>query len=225
MIFSVEPVRAPLPGVAGHRVEIEAVGRKGIDRAGSTVAVVSGVLAGKLTLPYIAAMLSVGTQFVSPGVEFLDQAAAGSVLPLGLGGEPLSAPVAECLGVVPGDVNDGIVASAIEVRAWTLGCVPTGAGNFAPPGRGCDGIFNEVREVLGRYVCPEDEGPAEGLSFSLISSGIDELPEEIVGDWIAIHQERRYSNFAYRTFSVSRKGILVVRSHQEAAAGHWDHAF
>src|SRR5438045_1314554 len=39
-----EPVRAPLPGVAGHVVEAEAVRRERVDRCGAVVAVVERVV-------------------------------------------------------------------------------------------------------------------------------------------------------------------------------------
>ena len=143
MVLGVEPVGAPLPRVASHGVEIEAVGWEGIDGAGAGVAVVAGVFTGKLALPYVAAMLAVRAKLVAPGVELLDEAAACGVLPLGFGGETLAGPVAVRLGVVPGDVNDRVVASGVEVGARSFGGVPLCARDLAPPGCGGYGVFDQ----------------------------------------------------------------------------------
>jgi hypothetical protein len=90
VMVDVEPVCAPLPGVAGDGVEAEAVGREGLDGAGAGVAVIGCVVLGEDSLTDVASVFAVGAELISPGIEFLFEAAAGCVLPLGFGGEVLS---------------------------------------------------------------------------------------------------------------------------------------
>src|ERR1700679_23289 len=55
---------------------------KAVDR---TIAVLSGVIVRKLALPDVAEMLSSWSEFISPGIKFLFEAATRGVLPLRLG--------------------------------------------------------------------------------------------------------------------------------------------
>jgi hypothetical protein len=49
-----KPVGAPLPNVPDDRVQPVTVWWKAIDRAGSSIAVLAGVVTGKLALPDVA---------------------------------------------------------------------------------------------------------------------------------------------------------------------------
>src|SRR5262249_39752231 len=60
VVVAAEPVGAPLPGVAGHVVQPEAIGKERVDRAGAVVPVRDGVLARKAALPDIHPMRAVG---------------------------------------------------------------------------------------------------------------------------------------------------------------------
>src|ERR1700730_5534294 len=196
----VEPVGAPLPYVAGDGVEAEGVGWEAVDGAGSGEAVFCGVDAGELALPDVAEVLeaaggaSVGREFVrrqlvSPGVEFLFEASAGCVLPLGFGGERLAGPCGKGCGVVPGDVDDGVIGAVGYVRAGAFGVQPGCSGDFAPPGGGGDGVFDEFVEARGREVGPEDEGPLEVFGFGAVVGGGDEGGEVAVGDGVGVDGE------------------------------------
>ena len=57
--------------------------------------------------------------FVAPGVALAVQPAAGGELPLGLGRQALAGPLRR-RGVVPGDVDDGVIVLALDVAAPAL---------------------------------------------------------------------------------------------------------
>ena len=158
-------------------------------------------------MPDVAAVFSVGAKFVAPGVEFLLQAAAGGVLPFGLGGEAFAAPVGEGCGILPGDVDDWMVSAVPEGCAGTFGLVPAGTRDFAPPWSGRDRVFDEIAESCGRNQSPEDEGPAEAFGFGSVSSGFDELLETIVCDRVAVDREGIESDGADWAFAVVRKAL------------------
>jgi hypothetical protein len=132
----VEPVGTPLPYITGDGVEAEGIGWKAVDGAGSGEAVFGGVDAGELALPDVAEMLDaagwppigrqfVGRQFISPRVELLFEATACGVLPLGFGGKRFANPCGIGVGVVPGDVDDGVIGAGVlaseGVRAGAFG--------------------------------------------------------------------------------------------------------
>lgn len=81
MVLRIEPVRTPLPGIAGYRVQAITVGRKGVDGTGAGISVVAGVVPWKFSLPDVAEMFAFGAQFISPGIELLHEAAAGREFP------------------------------------------------------------------------------------------------------------------------------------------------
>src|SRR5207249_671224 len=87
------PVVAPLPDVAGHVVQAEAVGRVGADRGGAGVAVVGGVAAGEGALEGVGHPLAAGSGLVAPVVGLAVEPAAGGVLPLRLGRQALAGPL------------------------------------------------------------------------------------------------------------------------------------
>src|SRR3954453_6529881 len=89
-----EPVRTPLPDVAGHVVQAVAVRRERAHRRGPSVAVVSRVLAGEGPLEHVPPAPAPRFELVAPGVVLLLEAAARRALPLGLGGQPRAAPKA-----------------------------------------------------------------------------------------------------------------------------------
>ncbi len=111
----VEPVGAPLPDIAGDGVEAEGIGWETVDGAGSGEAVFSGVDAGELALPDVAEVSAFGREFISPGVEFLFEAAAGSVLPLGFSGEGSAGPCGVGHRIIPRHVDDGVVGAVVYV--------------------------------------------------------------------------------------------------------------
>ena len=203
----VEPVGAPLPDIAGDGVEAEGIGWEAVDGAGSGEAVFGGVDAGELALPDVAEVVTFGRQFISPRVELLFEAAAGSVLPLGFGGERFAGPCGVGCRIVPGDVDDGMVGAVVYVRTGAFGMEPGCSGDLAPPGCGGDGVFDELVEALGWEVGPEDEGPLESLGFGEVVGGGDEGGEVAVGDGVGVDGEGREGDGADGAFAVGGEGV------------------
>ncbi len=218
----VEPVGAPLPDVAGDGVEAEGVGWEAVDGAGSGEAVFGGVDAGELALPDVAEVAAIGRQVVAPGVEFLFEASAGGVLPLGFDRERLAGPCGVGCGVVPGDVDYGMVGAVVDVRAGAFGVLPGCSGDFAPPRGGGDGVFDEFVEAVGRKVGPEDEGPLEVFGFGEVVGGGDEGGEVAVGDGVGVDGEGREGDGADGALAVGGEGVAIVGAHEEGAAGECD---
>src|SRR2546425_5689258 len=127
------PVAAPLPDVAGHVVQPVAVGRESLDRRGAFVAVGSGVLVRKLALPEIGMNVGVGRLVIAPDVGFIVQSAARRELPLSLSRQALAGPRGIGDGVVPGDVNNGMIVLAVDTAVRPFGVPPVGAGRPLPP--------------------------------------------------------------------------------------------
>jgi hypothetical protein len=152
----------------------------------------------------------------------LFEASAGGVLPLGFGGERFVGPCGVGGCVVAGDVDDGVVEAILDVRAGAFGVFPGRAGDFAPPGRGGDGVVDEFVEAVGGKVHPEDEGPAEVFGFGEIVRGFDEGGKVAVGDGVGIDVEGCEYDGADGTFAVEGECVGVVGSHEEGSAGKGD---
>ena len=127
------PVHAPLPGVSRDAAEAEPVRGEGVCGSYTGKPVLAGVLVGKITLPDVAAVPSSRGKFVSPGISLPHQAAARRVLPFGFGWQALSSPLAECLGICPGNVGHWMIPAAFELRSRAFGPPPGRAFHFAPP--------------------------------------------------------------------------------------------
>ncbi len=132
-----KPVGAPLPHVAGDRVQPVAVGRESIDRAAPAIAVFAGVVTGKLALPDVAQMLSAGSEFVSPGVELLFEAAAGGVLPLRLRRKRLRCPCRVSGGIVPRNMHHRMIQRGTRHQSQgPAGCFQVAPGTLHHQGVG-----------------------------------------------------------------------------------------
>ena len=90
---------------------------------------------GNVALPDVHAVLAARLELVAPGEELPLEAAAGGVLPLRLGRQALAGPRAVRLSVVPGDVYDGMVDAAVEIRLRAFRTSPVSLLHLAPPGR------------------------------------------------------------------------------------------
>src|SRR5262245_38579414 len=62
------PVSGPLPDVAGHVIQAEAIGREGFDRRGAGIAVFACVLVGKMTLEVVALWVILVERCVAPDI-------------------------------------------------------------------------------------------------------------------------------------------------------------
>src|SRR5947209_5714852 len=69
---------------------------------------------GEVALPDVALRLVGVERLVAPDVGLAVQPAAGGELPLRLGRQPLAGPLRVSAGVVPGDVDDGMVRAALD---------------------------------------------------------------------------------------------------------------
>jgi hypothetical protein len=116
VVSGIEPVAAPLPGVAGNEVEAVTVGREGIDWGHSRITVIGEVDVGKFPLPDVAEVLAAGSEFVTPGVDLLLEAATGCVFLLGFGGQTLLRPIAILNRIVPAHLDYGVVVFAFDAR-------------------------------------------------------------------------------------------------------------
>ncbi|SDC93830.1 hypothetical protein SAMN05216270_10114 [Glycomyces harbinensis] len=216
-VVAAEPVGGPLPDVADRVVQAEAVGGERLHGGGRPVAVRCGVAPGEVAAPDVGAELAVGLELVAPGVDRLLDAAAGGVLPFGLGGQAGARPGAVGQRVVPGDVGDGMLGEAVHIGSGTFGGPPGGALDRAPPRRG-----GHARRVLGEggvEKAVEHEGEAEGLGLGLVAGGPDEGGELRDGDGRGRDPERRQLDASDRPFGVLRSAEAVVGAHEEGAAG------
>ena len=111
VVIAAEPVRAPLPHVAGHVVQPVAIGRERADRGRSGKAVGTVVLIGEPALEYVHHVLAVGLELGPPGKALLDETTARGVLPFRLARKPRPRPRAERERVVERDVDHRMVGS------------------------------------------------------------------------------------------------------------------
>src|SRR5262245_52433736 len=131
--LSIVPVGTPLPDVAGHVIEPIAVGRERLHRRRPLVAVLGSVLVRELALPEVGERLLVGWLVVAPGIGLAIQSTTGGELPLRLGRQTLAGPLRIGHGIVPGDVNNGMIVLAVEVAFGSFGMAPACAGRPVPP--------------------------------------------------------------------------------------------
>src|SRR4029079_14160117 len=97
----------PLPDVAGHVEEAEAVRREGDDRRPGAVAALRPP--GELPVPVVRTALAVSLRLVAPDEVAGVAPAARGQLPLGLARQLLVCPGGVRLGVLVGDVHHGLV--------------------------------------------------------------------------------------------------------------------
>ena len=128
-----EPVARPLPDVAAHVVEPVAVRREAADRRGALEAVLLQVLPRELALPGVRHRPAVREVLVAPGEGRPVEAAAGGVLPLGLGRKLLARPGRVGLRVLVGDLHDGMPVAAVDRRARPARLLPERARHVLPP--------------------------------------------------------------------------------------------
>ena len=214
-----EPVRAPLPDVAGAVVQTESVGRERVDRRPAGIAVLGRVAIRKRSLPDVAAVLAAGLEVVAPAVDRLLQPAARGQLPLRLGGQASPFEPRQGHRVVPGDVRDRLVQPPVQRAAGSLRLRPAGAGHPAPP---CHARNLANLVSVGdrfRHVRMEHERPAEQLGLRDVAGGGDEAREAVAGHAERVAEERRDGHLAHRPLTVGREPVRVVGAHQEAAAG------
>ncbi len=200
-------------------MEAVAVGGVGADRRRPDPAVLPRVPHGELALPDVAAVLAVGSQRVAPRVAPALESAPGRALPLGLRRQPHAGPGAVGDGVVPRDVDHGVVGPLVHPAAGAFGLAPRRAVHLAPPRGDRHGA---VGLRVGQEVL-EDEGPAEALGLGHVASRGDELREVGVGDGVLVDGVLGKAHRAHGALAVGREA-LAVRAHEERARRDVDEA-
>src|SRR5690606_37821927 len=120
----VVPVGRPLPNVAGHVVDLVTIRGEATHGRERTIAVAAFVGGREVALPSVGAELALRVELVAPGVFRAFEPSASGVLELGFGWQPLPLRGAVGGGVVPRDVNDGVIVAAFYRRAGALGMPP-----------------------------------------------------------------------------------------------------
>src|SRR5918994_1602543 len=219
-----EPVGAPLPDVADHVAEVVAVGAEGGDGCGAWEPVLLSVVCRELALPDVATVRAARYELVTPRVALLHAAAAGGELPFGLGRQAGAGPFTKGHRIVPGDVDDRVLAALVCRRARPFRGVPAGAADGQPPRcRACRPCY--LHRAVARDELVEDERPAEALGLGDIPGGADEGGEALVADGMAVEMVGADRDLAHGSFAVGREATGVVGAHQERAAVQADHAF
>jgi hypothetical protein len=222
------PVRRPLPDVSGHVVEAVAVRREAPDRRRAFVPVELQVLPGELALPGVRHRPPVGEVLVAPGEHRALEPAAGSVLPLRLGGEPLAHPGRVRLRVFAGDVRDRMRVAAVDRGALPAGPLPEGARDVAPPVAVVVEIHRAGRRVEDQRAWDEEVGVGVGVLGGIerplgdgdVAGLADKATELGRGDGLLVHPEPVDRNAVHRALL----GVEVLRAHGERRARDPAHA-
>src|SRR4029453_15243966 len=222
------PVAGPLPDVADHVEQAVAVGREPAHRGRPCIAVQLQVLDRELALPGVGHPAAVRVELVAPGELRPLQPTAAGQLPLGLGGQVLAGPGGVGGHVGPGDVDHWVVGFLLDRAGRPLGVAPVGPRHIGPPvvvvtqvdpvawgaehHRGRDqrlrsgaGVVGRVGDPLGHRHMPGCPGEAGELG---------------VGDGVPVDPEPVHADLVGRRLL----WVVVVRSHQVAAAGDPAHA-
>src|SRR5215813_5302464 len=224
------PIRAPLPDVAGHVIKPEVIRRKRGDRRRSAVTIFDGVLRREASLIDVRHPFTAGLQFVAPGIKFSVQPSARGEFEFGFGRQPLAGPLRISVGVLPRDVNDGMIFAALDRTARAFGIFPVRPWHVSPPG-----VWIVERYVMRRrrkHCAARNQifGGRAGKIFwvgfafgdGLVASGLHELLELSVGDRSFVHPEAVDGDLmGWRGV----RHLAVVAAHPESSARYPYHPF
>ena len=221
------PVVGPLPDVAGHVVETEPVGREAADRRGAGVAALLGAAPREVgPVPGVGHDPAIRTGLVAPGERRTVEAAAGGVLPLGLGGQVEARPVGEGPGVLVGDVDDRVVGTALDRAAGPVRRAPARARRPGPPlaqvpqvdRAGGRGEHQRAGHQVRRRRAREVGGIHRALRDGDVARAADEPCEALVGHGHRLDRE------AVDRHPVGRRLLRVVGvgAHHEGASRQGD---
>src|SRR5262245_6185802 len=132
VVVDVVPIGAPFPHVPRDVVEAEGIRREGIDGRRARVAVVASVLAWKMPLEHVHAVLAKGLELAAPRERSVGACPRG-ILPLRFRWEARPRPRAIRAGVVPRDVDQGMVPAVLQGRLWSFGMPPVRTFDLTPP--------------------------------------------------------------------------------------------
>ncbi len=104
-----------------HVVQAGAVGREGLHGCRPLETIACVVPGGKLALPDVGLGPIERERLVPPDIRLAVDTTASGEFPLRLRGQALADPAGVCHGVVPGDVDDGMIALTYELATRPLG--------------------------------------------------------------------------------------------------------
>ena len=180
------------------------------------------VLPRELALPGVRHLAALRCELVTPGVRGAVEPAAGRELPFGLGRELLAGPCGIGLGVVVGDVGDGMALAAVEGAARPLGVAPLGAGDPGPPVRVVVEVDRASGPLKDQRAGDEQVGVGAGvvgrvgwlLGQGDVTGRVHESPELGHRDRVVIHPEAVDGDVVDRALL----RVEVVRAHAERPA-------
>ena len=182
VVRRVEPVGAPLPHVAGHVVQPEAVRREGVDRRRAGEAVGGGVAAGERALEDVHQVLPVRLELVAPRehrcraspprAAYSHSASVGRRVPVH---------AAVRRGVVPRDVDDRVVVAPVEIGLRAVRMAPVGAVDLAPPRRADDAAVSG--KSSGRKPAKTNDQPKRSASVTWPVASTN-AAKRVVGDGV-----------------------------------------
>src|SRR5262249_3217621 len=140
------PVARPLPHVATHVVQPEAVGRKRRHRRCAYVAIFPCIAGGKPSFENVRHIAATRLELVPPGVTLPVEPPTRGPFIFGLGRQPLADPARVGLGVLISHLNYRVIGATAEVAAGSFGVTPVCSWYPAPPFEAA-----QIRQiVLGR---------------------------------------------------------------------------
>src|SRR5258708_6258743 len=86
-----------------------------------------------MSLPGVGQSLASRLKFIAPGVFLAFQTAPRGKLPLSLSRQPLARPTRVGYGIVPGNMNHGVIDIAGNGAAWPIWMSPARSWNPPPP--------------------------------------------------------------------------------------------
>src|SRR4029077_269291 len=123
LLFGIRvPIGRPLPGIARHLMQPEAVGRIGANRGRRPVPRV--VLPGKVAVPKVRLAIARRLRLVTPDELRALETAACRALPLGLVWQRLTSPGGIGLGVLAGHVDDRMISDSLPPTRARRPCPP-----------------------------------------------------------------------------------------------------
>src|SRR5665213_2209387 len=150
-----KPIGTPLPRITGDGIDPKVIRWERIYRASPGIAVFSSIVIWELALPDIAAMFSIRPQLIAPRIEFLFQASARGIFPLGLRRQALSSPLGERDRIAPGNMNYRMMLTSQQIRLRSLRSIPLGAAYFAPPRGYLHSVLYHLAESCPGNMQPE----------------------------------------------------------------------
>ena len=215
-----EPVRAPLPDVAGAVVDAEAVRRVGVTGAVPSQPSSSVLWVGKVPCQMLQRCSPPGVSSSPHGKRRCSSPPRAAYSHSASVGRRTPGPAAVRARVGPGHVDHRVVRPLVHGGPGPLGPAPVGAVDLAPPRRlrgapWCRG------KSSGRRPAKTNDQPKRSASRD-VAGRRHELRELLVRDRQWIDPERLHEHLADGALAIGREAVGVLRSHQEGLATELD---